>query len=78
MQKLMFMSNQTILYIQMDQILYLTSRNRKLYLKTLDKEYKISGTIKQYEYLLEFGFKKVSRNKIINYNVITYIDKDNH
>ena len=77
MQKLMFMSNQTILYIRIDRILYIISKNRKLYLKTLDKEYQISGTIGQYEYLFEYGFKRISRNKIINYNVITYIDKDN-
>ena len=74
--KLMFTSNQTIFYIRIDKIISLTSRNRKVFLRTVDKEYQISGNFKQYEYLYDYGFKKISRNQIINYNVITYIDND--
>lgn len=75
MKKVFFMSNQTILYLPIDEILYLQWNNRKLYVHTKDTIYPVSGYLKQYTYLLKHHFKKINRNTMINYNVITYIDK---
>ena len=75
MQKVFFMSNQTILYLPIDEIMYLQWNNRKLYVHTKERIYSVSGHLKQYTYLLKHHFKKISRNTLINYNVITYIDK---
>ncbi|MBQ7891222.1 MAG: LytTR family transcriptional regulator DNA-binding domain-containing protein [Erysipelotrichaceae bacterium] len=75
MQKVFFMSNQTILYLPIDEIIFIQWRNRKLYVHTKDTIYPVSGYLKQYTYLLKHHFKKINRNTMINYNVITYIDK---
>ena len=75
MKKVFFMSNQTILYLPIDEIMYLQWQKRKLYVHTKDAIYPVSGYLKQYTYLLKYHFKKINRNVIINYNVITYIDK---
>jgi len=76
MQKVFFMNHQTILYLPMDEICYIQWKNRKLYVHTINQVYPVSGHLKEYEYLLNYHFKKVNRSTIINYNVITYIDKD--
>ena len=75
MHKLYFMSNQTILYISIHEIVFLKWMNRKLYLYTKNEVYQIEGNIKKYEYLKQYNFIKMNRSTIINYNVITYLDK---
>ncbi len=75
MQKVYFMNNQMILYLPIDEIMYLQWRNRKLYVYTKDTVYPVSGYLKQYNYLTKYHFKKINRNTMMNYNVITYLDK---
>lgn len=75
MQKVVFKSNQTILFIPLEDIIQIQFRNRKVYLLTKQQEYQICAPLRQYEYLCrQYGFQKINRSTIINHNVITYID----
>ena len=75
MEKVYFMSNQTLLYISIEQILFIKWKNRKLYVHTKEEVYPVSGHLKDYAYLTKYHFRKMGRNILVNYNVLRYVEE---
>ena len=75
MDKVFFMSNQTLLFIPIEQMLFIHWKNRKLYVHTKDEVYSVSGHLKDYSYLTKHHFRKMGRNILVNYNVIHYVEE---
>lgn len=66
-----FISNKNILKIKISEIRYLNVRERKLFLHTVDSQFQINGSLKNYLYLCKFmNFRKISRNKMSNMNYL--------
>lgn len=65
--KIHFISNKAILLIDSEQIIKLQYHDHKLILKTLDNVYQVSGSLKDYLFLVKkSNFKLNSRSTIIN------------
>ena len=72
--KITFISNKSIICLDVNQIDYLKYKERKLYLYTNNESYQINGILKNYMFLKEkFNFVLYKRYLLINPNKMIHL-----